>query len=573
MLLIFDWRFTMNPSWDELKEAFEKQFPYLTTSGECWAGTGWCAIHNTSLYNEYVHYEIIKRGFDIYLEFHVETYANNRDELVKQLRGKLLPRHYNHFSHYSSYYWQTRTPICTVEDLVADVAEMRKFVDPIIGAKKADSQNGVIITEPFTAPVGIHTAVKLTELLKQNLSIPEYQRAYCWRPSNIIDLLEGIKDWMRLNPDPEGTYHLGTVILKKQKESYDIIDGQQRLTTLAIWQATKNKDADCVVPPLLSSRLQSNNNSKKTRNCLLRASRTIANYKEDLDLCRVELSVVVVNEKQPEDLAYTFFNTTNSAGKRLSDYDLLKTHHLRYIGNENMASAMVDRWHKMELDNQQDELLHQLLFRLRNWRSNSPFRLDAATTPERDLFRHYAVAIEPIPGLLTPPQATRFDSVLTGGAEFFNYAEYYRKMLGHFNEQPIIRQLAEAFQPHSKGVLHSGMKALAFLFFCKFGDIYLKEAVYCIAYRLSELRNKTRVMGLYLVKEPVFIQSTAYLDRATLESQFFAGMLDPRKAYRITNNTGATAKSYWEVLSNFLESIEESSFGLPSQHKRSAHLK
>jgi len=240
----------------------------------------------------------------------------------------------------------------------------------------------------------------------------------------------------------------------------------------------------------------------------------------------------------------------------LSDYDLLKTHHLRYIGNENMAIAMVDRWHRMELNKQQDELLHQYLFRLRNWRSNTFFKLNASTTPDRDLFHHYAVAIEPIPGLLTPPQSTRFDSILTGGAEFFNYAEYYRKMLIHFNDQPIIRKLSESFQPHSNGVLHSGMKALAFLFFCRFGDIYLKEAVYCIVCRVSSLRNKPRVMGQHLVKDPVFIQSTAYLDRVTLESEFFACMLDPREAYRITNS-GATAKSYWRTLSIFLCEIEE----------------
>ena len=550
-----------NLDFSSLQKEFNKQFSENEFTLR--DGKDWCySSPKSSSYGNQVHYELIKRGSDIYLEFHVETYANNRDALVKKLKPVFPFRHYYHFSYYSSYYWRTRTPVCTVEDLIKDVASMREIVDPVIGSNKSDSQNRVVDSESFTAPVGIRTA-KLTELLSEELRIPEYQRAYCWRTSNIMDLLEGIKDWMTQNS--EGMYHLGTVILKKQADSYDIIDGQQRLTTLAIWQATRNGIQANAIPPILRSRLKSNNHSESTRNCLLRARRTIASYSEALDLSRVELSVVVLNEDQPEDLAYTFFNTTNSAGKRLSDYDLLKTHHLRYIGNENMASAMVARWHKMELANQQDELLHQLLFRLRNWRSNSQFRLDAATTPDRDLFRHYAVAIEPIPGLLTPPQPIRFDSILTGGAEFFNYAEYYRKMLNHFNDQPIIRQLTEVFQPHSNGVLCSGMKALAFLFFCKFGDIYLKEAVYCIAYRVSELRNETRVMGRHLVKESAFIQSTAYLDRVTSESQFFACMLDPRKAYRCTNS-GSTAKVYWQSLFAFLEEIEKS-FGLLNQNK------
>ncbi len=64
--------------------------------------------------------------------------------------------------------------------------------------------------------------------------VPQYQREYVWGEKQINILLEDIKTSFDL--DREGEYFIGTTIVSNKDNSsehlYDIIDGQQRLTTL-----------------------------------------------------------------------------------------------------------------------------------------------------------------------------------------------------------------------------------------------------------------------------------------------------------------------------------------------------
>ena len=64
--------------------------------------------------------------------------------------------------------------------------------------------------------------------------IPDYQRPYAWRVENAKQLLEDLEDALvRGDREP---YFLGSVVLVKQKGQAhsEVIDGQQRLTTLTI---------------------------------------------------------------------------------------------------------------------------------------------------------------------------------------------------------------------------------------------------------------------------------------------------------------------------------------------------
>lgn len=68
--------------------------------------------------------------------------------------------------------------------------------------------------------------------------IPEYQRPYVWSNDQISELLDDVMQ--ARNSNPESQYFLGSMVLrKKDKEDgstkyveYDLLDGQQRLTTL-----------------------------------------------------------------------------------------------------------------------------------------------------------------------------------------------------------------------------------------------------------------------------------------------------------------------------------------------------
>lgn len=66
--------------------------------------------------------------------------------------------------------------------------------------------------------------------------IPEYQRSYVWQTDNITELVEDL--YFAYSNKPESDYFLGSLVLKKFKESsfpeYEVLDGQQRLTTFFI---------------------------------------------------------------------------------------------------------------------------------------------------------------------------------------------------------------------------------------------------------------------------------------------------------------------------------------------------
>jgi len=61
--------------------------------------------------------------------------------------------------------------------------------------------------------------------------IPEYQRPFSWDTDNFEDLIDDIVD-----ANKEQEYFLGTIVLHRQDKEgvYDVVDGQQRLTSLKI---------------------------------------------------------------------------------------------------------------------------------------------------------------------------------------------------------------------------------------------------------------------------------------------------------------------------------------------------
>jgi len=65
-------------------------------------------------------------------------------------------------------------------------------------------------------------------------AIPTYQRPYAWKPDQALQLLDDLEDSLTRGEDE--TYFLGSIVLVSQEEpsAYDVIDGQQRLTTLTI---------------------------------------------------------------------------------------------------------------------------------------------------------------------------------------------------------------------------------------------------------------------------------------------------------------------------------------------------
>lgn len=79
----------------------------------------------------------------------------------------------------------------------------------------------------------------IKEVFKQWYCIPNYQRPYVWEKDQIIELLDDI--YIACDKDKESDYFLGSLVLKETKNKdyieYDVLDGQQRLTTLFLLTA------------------------------------------------------------------------------------------------------------------------------------------------------------------------------------------------------------------------------------------------------------------------------------------------------------------------------------------------
>ena len=74
----------------------------------------------------------------------------------------------------------------------------------------------------------------LIDLFKNNFFvIPDYQRGYSWEEENLNDLLSDIENISNV----DGKHYTGTIVATEQNASsgtYELVDGQQRLTTLII---------------------------------------------------------------------------------------------------------------------------------------------------------------------------------------------------------------------------------------------------------------------------------------------------------------------------------------------------
>ena len=76
------------------------------------------------------------------------------------------------------------------------------------------------------------------EIFSKWFRIPEYQRPYVWGEDQVIELLDDVMQARTSNPDSQ--YFLGSMVLSKnlkkegttRYDEYDLLDGQQRLTTL-----------------------------------------------------------------------------------------------------------------------------------------------------------------------------------------------------------------------------------------------------------------------------------------------------------------------------------------------------
>lgn len=104
----------------------------------------------------------------------------------------------------------------------------------------------------------------INDLLNENFFIPSYQRGYRWKKEQVKNLLDDIWNF-RLNSEDESRevfYCLQPVVVSKIDNEWELIDGQQRLTTISIIMQYLKKQMDALDKNKYSIRYETRTQSK-----------------------------------------------------------------------------------------------------------------------------------------------------------------------------------------------------------------------------------------------------------------------------------------------------------------------
>ena len=326
--------------------------------------------------------------------------------------------------------------------------------------------------------------LKIDDVLKLNLRIPDYQRPYKWTIKHVQQLLDDLLTHFR---NQEQVYRIGTVVIHKDGKYFDIVDGQQRLITLSLLLHSLGSGNNLLNQPLTHSISKNNviNNYNFIKNYSISHKKAFKKY--ILKICEM-----VYVELDDLDEAFQFFDSQNSRGKPLESYDLLKAYHLREMKDKpkEIIHHCVERWEKSALSqeiNNLDKIINYILFRLRRWHYQESG--EVFTSDELETFK--GVSESSTYPYLSPLFATKvveklaqqnpmfyhlrfvktsFQTIQTliNGEQFFDYVQYYTSTF--LNNQDYCYRVGDKY-------LKNLFECIVLFYFDKFGEIYLDEFI------------------------------------------------------------------------------------------------
>jgi hypothetical protein len=240
----------------------------------------------------------------------------------------------------------------------------------------------------------------LTEIFSGNnrYEIPVYQRPYSWHPDEHVEQLwdDLIEAWKN-NGGSE--YFLGALILVESGETYEVLDGQQRLTSLIISYAvtrdyfqdrlethhinqieTALQDSTARGEPYrlstnavggdetdLQTSILSRVNPDAENNYARAAKKTKEKFEQGFDSARefrsffdyLQDNIVLIRiETSSLANAVKLFQTVNTRGKDLTISDLTKSYLLSQTDNEDEETGVIGTWDNLTslFDNNYDTL-------------------------------------------------------------------------------------------------------------------------------------------------------------------------------------------------------------------------
>ena len=191
--------------------------------------------------------------------------------------------------------------------------------------------------------------------------IPLYQRAFAWEDKQLIQLLEDINDNCT---DASSKYYIGTLIVANKGSYYEIVDGQQRLTSLFLLLYCLSAEVN---DSLSFACREKSNYTLKNLDGIMSNSSVIDNDKiqesiiSGVKIIKGELSnkdkygddfltklahVIMYRIVVPPhtDLNH-YFETMNTRGEQLEQHDILKATLMGYLqGNKPWMAAFAEIW-------------------------------------------------------------------------------------------------------------------------------------------------------------------------------------------------------------------------------------
>lgn len=190
--------------------------------------------------------------------------------------------------------------------------------------------------------------------------VPLYQRAYAWGEKEIVQL---IHDVYYMEQDDDANYYLGSLIVSRSDDEYEVIDGQQRLTTLFI--ILKCLAEKGILPQDISNTLRflcrdKSNYTLKNLSNLIEDERIEENIRAGRDIVLSEINkadfsierfvdflkkVVLYRIEVPENTDLNrYFEIMNTRGEQLEQHDILKASLMSFLTDSVEKAWFADIW-------------------------------------------------------------------------------------------------------------------------------------------------------------------------------------------------------------------------------------
>ncbi|WP_311337072.1 DUF262 domain-containing protein [Campylobacter ureolyticus] len=323
--------------------------------------------------------------------------------------------------------------------------------------------------------------ISMEDIYSKNIKIPFYQRPYKWKLENVKYLCEDIKNSFKKSKNNK--YLLGNIILHEENDELNIVDGQQRLTTVALILKSLLKENDelniidgqqrlttiaFILKSLgnLEKEININSNEALKRNYSFIKS-YFSNFDRKGDLIEFILNNLVVTYIKTKDLdeAFKFFDTQNSRGKKLDDVDLLKNHHFMHLGDMDISiqKQIAKEWKKYSYNFEwydSNSLLKCVindLFILRSMFDDRNFYFGVWINYDNSVLNEFKTQIK---GENLNLRDFKFSSNIVGGMMFFNYAFKYARIYEIIQPKSYI---------YKKWLLNQAMIMLLLVYVDKFG--------------------------------------------------------------------------------------------------------